>query len=56
MDAEGMTFDQVDELLSRKRPLVKLQDRHREVLESWIAKRRAETPSDTAGGPPQAAP
>jgi len=28
----------------------------REVLESWIAKRRAETPSDTVGGPSQAAP
>ena len=49
MDEEGMTFEQVDELLTRKRPLVKLQDRHREVLESWIAKRRAETPRRSRG-------
>ncbi len=40
MDAQGMTFDEVDELLTMKRPLVKLQDRHRQVLESWIARRR----------------
>ena len=40
MDAEGMTFDEVDDLLTMKRPLVKLQDRHRRVLESWIARRR----------------
>ena len=26
MDAEGMTFDEVDDLLTTKRPLVKLQD------------------------------
>ena len=32
-----MTFDEVDDLLRSKRPLVKLQDRHRRVLESWVA-------------------
>jgi protein-tyrosine phosphatase len=56
MDQAGMTFDEVDDLLTTKRPLVKLQDRHREVLESWIAKRRAETPKGTAVRPPQGAP
>ncbi len=56
MDQEGMTFDEVDELLTMKRPLVKLQDRHREVLESWIVKRRAASPSGTPDSSPQAAP
>jgi hypothetical protein len=42
MATERMTFDQVDDLLTAKRPLVKLQDRHRRVLESWIAHRSAE--------------
>ncbi len=39
MDVQGMTFDEVDDLLTSKRKLVKLQDRHRRVLESWITKR-----------------
>jgi protein tyrosine phosphatase (PTP) superfamily phosphohydrolase (DUF442 family) len=38
MKTEGMSFDQVSEFLTQKRALVKLQDRHRVVLESWIAK------------------
>lgn len=38
MKTEGMSFEAVDELLTSKRKLVKLQDRHRVVLESWIAK------------------
>lgn len=50
MDTEGMTFDQVDELLTTKRPLVKLQDRHRRVLESWIAHRSAGMPPVDSGG------
>lgn len=41
MVAEGMGFDEVEALLTSKRSLVKLQDRHRRVLESWIASRRA---------------
>ena len=49
MDTEGMTFDQVDELLTTKRPLVKLQDRHRRVLESWITHRAAGTPPVDSG-------
>ncbi len=38
MQADGMSFDEVNELLTSKRKLVKLEDRHRRVLESWIAK------------------
>jgi protein tyrosine phosphatase (PTP) superfamily phosphohydrolase (DUF442 family) len=38
MKTEGMSFDEVSEFLTQKRALVKLQDRHRAVLESWIAK------------------
>jgi atypical dual specificity phosphatase len=44
METQGMTFDEVDDLLTLKRPLVKLQERHREVLESWIARRREARP------------
>jgi protein-tyrosine phosphatase len=53
MDTQGMTFDEVDDLLTMRRPLVKLQDRHREVLESWIARRRGARPGGHAGGPSQ---
>ena len=42
MKTEGMSFDAVRDLLRSKRGLVKLEDRHRRVLESWVAK---------AGGP-----
>jgi len=38
MQAEGMTFDEVSAFLTQKRALVKLQDRHRIVLESWISR------------------
>ena len=37
MKAEGMSFEEVDALLTSKRKLVKLEDRHRKVLESWMA-------------------
>ena len=43
MADQGMTFAEVDELLTSKRSLVKLQDRHRRVLESWMAARSAGT-------------
>ena len=33
----GMTFDEANELLQSKRALIKLQARHRSVLEAWIA-------------------
>ena len=36
MKTEGMTFDAVRDLLRSKRSLVKLEDRHRRVLESWV--------------------
>ncbi len=41
MAREGRSFDEVEALLRARRPLVKLQDRHREVLEAWIAARAA---------------
>jgi len=44
MKTEGMTFEQVSDFLTAKRALVKLQDRHRAVLESWIAREAADRP------------
>ena len=38
MKTEGMSFEQASDFLTEKRALVKLQERHRVVLESWIAK------------------
>jgi hypothetical protein len=38
MKTEGLTFDEVEELLTTRRSLVKLQQRHRRVLESWSIK------------------
>ena len=35
MKTEGMSFDAVRDLLHSRRELVKLEDRHRRVLESW---------------------
>jgi hypothetical protein len=37
MKTGGLSFDEVSELLTSRRALVKLQARHREVLEAWIA-------------------
>ncbi len=37
MKTEGMSFDAVRDLLRSRRALVKLEDRHRRVLESWVA-------------------
>ena len=48
MREEGMSFGEVEDLLTTRRKLVKLQERHRLVLESWIAKQRA-APAPTAG-------
>jgi protein-tyrosine phosphatase len=36
MRERGMTFDEASDLLHSKRALVKLETRHRRVLESWI--------------------
>jgi protein-tyrosine phosphatase len=47
MAAQGMSFDEVDSLLTSKRRLVKLQSRHRRVLESWIANRRKTSGADS---------
>jgi protein-tyrosine phosphatase len=41
MKTEGMSFDEVEALMTSKRKLVKLQDRHRVVLESWMSNQRA---------------
>ena len=40
MRERGMTFDEAYDLLHGKRDLVKLEDRHRRVLEPWAAGRR----------------
>lgn len=37
MRERGMTFDEASDLLHTQRALVKLEDRHRRVLEAWIA-------------------
>ena len=37
MREREMTFDEANELLHSRRALVKLEARHRRVLESWIA-------------------
>lgn len=36
MKTEGLTFHEVEELLTSRRSLVKLQERHRRVLEAWM--------------------
>jgi hypothetical protein len=54
METQGMTFDEVDDFLTMKRPLVKLQHRHRQVLESWVARRRRARPVGQADGSSQA--
>ena len=41
MREQGLTFDEANELMKSKRPLTKLEDRHRRVLESWIAEASA---------------
>jgi atypical dual specificity phosphatase len=41
MREQGLTFDEANELMKSKRPLTKLEDRHRRVLENWIAEANA---------------
>ncbi len=36
MREEGMSFDEANQLLKSKRPLTKLQSKHKAVLESWM--------------------
>jgi len=49
MKTGGLTFDEVADLLTSRRSLVKLQDRHRTVLEAWIANgTRAGRPEEEA--------
>lgn len=42
MREEGLTFDEAYAVLKSKRPLTKLEGRHRRVLEAWLAKSLAE--------------
>jgi atypical dual specificity phosphatase len=41
MRERGLTFAEANDLLKAKRPLTKLEDRHRAVLETWQAAQRA---------------
>jgi atypical dual specificity phosphatase len=38
MREEGLTFDEAHTLMKSKRPLTKLESKHRRVLEAWLAK------------------
>jgi hypothetical protein len=49
MREDGMTFDEVSALLRSKRSLVKLEARHRRVLESWIATQSVRGRGDARG-------
>jgi protein-tyrosine phosphatase len=52
MKVHGLSFEQAKALLSGKRRLVKLEDRHRKVLEAWktqeTGKHVSEPPTDNA--------
>ena len=41
MREAGYTYDEARDLLKSKRKLSKLEDRHRAVLEDWIARQTA---------------
>jgi hypothetical protein len=41
MREQGLTFDAANDLLKSRRPLTKLELRHRERLEAWLASQRA---------------
>jgi protein-tyrosine phosphatase len=40
MKVHKLSFEQAQALLSGKRRLVKLEDRHQKVLEAWIGQQR----------------
>jgi atypical dual specificity phosphatase len=44
MRERGLTFSEANDLLKTKRPLTKLEDRHRAVLEAWLAAMRGASP------------
>jgi len=37
MREHGFTFDEAEALLKARRPLVKLEGRHRQRLDAWLA-------------------
>jgi len=45
MAEHALTFEQARALLTSRRRLVKLEDRHRLRLEAWLAARQAESPA-----------
>jgi hypothetical protein len=49
MQTEGLSFEQVEDLLRRKRPLVKLEARHRRVLGAWIEARGRPSEGEPGG-------
>ena len=40
MREQGMSFDEAYDLMKSQRKLTKLQDKHRRVLEAWLAKQK----------------
>ncbi len=40
MREQGLTFDQANALMKSKRPLTKLESKHRRALEAWMAKQK----------------
>lgn len=49
MREKGMTFDEANEFMKERRPLTKLEARHRAVLEAWIAAQPQAAPASTMG-------
>ena len=41
MKERGMSFDEVNALMTEIRPLTKLESRHRRVLEAWLTEQRS---------------